>query len=164
MIAFVHEHWLTLLSGVIGLFFIADCIRIELQARRNMAEQTALRVRLIAEAKEREDAYLDLYREVEQRCSARAWNGSGPEDDCLVRVVWDSDGKAEWIHFTFHPADGEFCGEDMSFEGHGDEYRCESSSLRIFNDEDNPYERGRGWVSDDGFTFTHYAALPEVSP
>jgi hypothetical protein len=50
------------------------------------------------------------------------------------------DGTAEWVHFTFHPADGEYVGEGMNLEGHGDEYRSEGSVVRIFNEQDTPYE------------------------
>ena len=157
MIAFIHEHWLTILSGVIGLFFIADLIRIELEARRNTAEQTALRVRLIAEAKEREDAYLDLYREFE-RCGAFVWNGVGPERECLLRVRWNSSGESEWIQFDYQYADGEYVGEDMSLEGHPNRYRNESATLYVTENH------GTGDYKSDDFIVTHWAEIPEVSP
>lgn len=158
MIAFVHEYWLTLLSGVIGLFFIADCVRIEREHRKTMAEQTALRVRLIADAKEREDAYLALYRDFE-RLGAFVWNGVGPERECLLRVRWNDSGDAEWIHFDFQTADGEY-DDEGTLRGNPDRYRNESSSLYV----PDVTNYGKNRYESDDFTVTHWAEIPEVSP
>lgn len=152
MITFIHEHWLTILSIAIGLFYIADLIRIERAFRRDMAEQTALRVRLIAEAKEREDAYLDLYRDFE-RCGAFVWNGVGPKRDCLLRLMY-ADGSTEWSEFEWQEEDGDDA-EDGN--GHPARYAQEAGSVYVYQD-------GSSFTPSEDFVVTHWSEIPEVSP
>lgn len=91
------------------------------------------------------------------------WDGVGPKDECLLRVVWKDSGTAEWIHFEWQDADGEPDGEGgWSYTYPG--YINDASSISI-------HEGSDGWMGGSGkfddiqgadFTITHWSPKPVV--
>lgn len=91
------------------------------------------------------------------------WDGVGPKDECLLRIVWKHDSSIEWLHVTFDSADYDW-EEDGGYHGHPNQYVARSGDIRI---RQRPLLRQMDWsreyVSEgDQFIITHYAALPAI--
>lgn len=89
---------------------------------------------------------------------ATKWDGVGPKRDCLIRVVWNTDGDAEWIHFEYQEED---CDDAIDGNPHPERYWNDPSTIGLHWNGDY-YTDGTAFEPDFLAIPTHWAELPII--
>ena len=78
------------------------------------------------------------------------WDGTGPKEECLLRIKWAGSGQIEWMHFDWRD------GVDDSEDTVTCQYFNEPSAVDVREANDGTFTPYKN------FTITHWTSVPVV--